>query len=296
MRGSQLLHYWGAVALLSLGIMTSVQAANFEKVTEKKLFNGETLQEFRLPNGLRVILVARHQAKVLTYQTWFDVGSVNEKLDPKLNKTGLAHLFEHMMFRGSEKYPEGKFDEMTSRLGGEKQNASTYFYRTEFYESVPSAHLKDIMELESDRMQTLKLTPELFEKEKGAVVGELRRHLDSPSSVAWDELLRLVYTESTFRYTELGSEEEIKGYKLEEAQYFYKTFYAPNNATLIVIGDTTEKELMDLVVKYYGQMASQEIPQVKIPDEPPQEGASHGDQAPAGHLGVSFDSLPNVGC
>ncbi len=245
--------------------------AAYKKVETKTLFNGETLSEFSLPNGLRVILVPRHQAKVLTYQIWFRVGSVNEKLDPKLNKTGLAHLFEHMMFRGSKKYPDGKFDEITARLGGDKQNATTYFYRTNYYESIPSHQLETLMELESDRMRSLNLTAEIFEKEKGAVVGELRRHLDSAGSIAWDELMRTSFQVAPFRYTVLGSEAEIKGFTLEEAQYFYKTFYAPNNATLIVVGDTNEEKLLPLVDKYYGDMPSQKVPEADMPEEPVQK-------------------------
>lgn len=243
---------------------------DYERVAAKKLFNGEELSEYKLTNGMRILLVPRHQAKVLTYQVWFDVGSVHEKLDPKLKKTGLAHLFEHMMFRGTDKYPDGRFDEITARIGGDKQNATTHFYRTNYYESVPSAQLDRIMELESDRMANLKLTSDLFEKEKGAVVGELRRHMDSPSAVGSDELLMRMYNESPYRYTVLGTEKEIKGFTLEEAQYFYKTFYSPNNATLIVIGDTTEKELLTLAIKYYGNMKPQSVPQVSIPEEPKQ--------------------------
>ncbi len=243
----------------------------WEKVTAKKFFNGDDLFEYKLKNGLRVLLVPRHQAKVLTYQTWFDVGSINEKLDPKLKKTGLAHLFEHMMFRGSAKYPDGKFDELTARIGGDKQNATTYFYRTNYYESVPSSQLGTLMELESDRMRSLNLTKEMLDKEKGAVVGELRRHMDSPNGIAWDELMKLVYDTAPYRWTVLGSEEEIKGFTVEEAQYYYKTFYAPNNATLIIIGDTTEAELLPLVEKYYGDMKSAEIPRPEIPVEPPQK-------------------------
>jgi zinc protease len=141
------------------------------------------------------------------------VGSLNEKMDQKLNRTGLAHLFEHMMFRGTKKYPDGKFDELTSRLGSDKQNATTYYYRTNYFESVPAYQLDKIMELESDRMANLILDGELLEKEKGAVVGEFRRAMDNPNRLAWDELMRLVYTESPFRFTVLGTEEEIKEYE-----------------------------------------------------------------------------------
>lgn len=258
-----------ALALCMFG--AGLQAADYTKVTDTKLFNGETLSEFKLPNGFRVLHLPRHQAKVLTYQVWFDVGSVDEKMDPKLKKTGLAHLFEHMMFRGSEKYPDGKFDEITSRLGADRQNATTFYYRTNYFESIPSHNLEPLMELESDRMRNLKLTADLLEKEKGAVVGEYRRHMDNPSAVANDEAMRLVFQKAPYRFTVLGSEEEIKGFSLEEAQYFYKTFYAPNNATLIIVGDVTENVLMPMVVKYYGGMTSQEIPKIEMPPEEPQK-------------------------
>lgn len=257
---------------LFLGLLPPVFAdeGDYKKITEKKLFNGETLYEFRLRNDFRVLHVPRHQAKVLTYQVWFKVGSNDEKVDPKLKKTGLAHLFEHMMFRGSKKYPDGKFDEITSRIGGDKQNATTYYYRTNYFESVPSNQLERIMELESDRMKNLNLTSELFEKEKGAVVGELRRALDNPGRKANDELMRLVFNTAPYHWTVLGSEEEIKGFTLEEAKYFYKTYYAPNNATLIVVGDVTPENLMKLVVKYYGEMERQTVPAPAKPEEPKQ--------------------------
>ena len=256
--------------LLGLVLSCSSWAANYEKVAEKKLFNGETVKEFKFQNGLKVLLVSRHQAPVLTYQVWFDVGSLNEKMDQKLNRTGLAHLFEHMMFRGTKKYPDGKFDELTSRLGSDKQNATTYYYRTNYFESVPAYQLEKIMELESDRMANLILDGELLEKEKGAVVGEFRRAMDNPNRLAWDELMRLVYTESPFRFTVLGTEEEIKGFSLEDAQYFYKTFYAPNNCTIIVVGDAKEENLLPMVEKYYGSMRPQEIPKLMLKDEAPQ--------------------------
>jgi predicted Zn-dependent peptidase len=256
-----------ALSAVLFGYSAISAAASYEKITEKKLFNGESVQEFKFPNGLKVILVARSQAPVLTYQTWFDVGSLDEKSDKKLNKTGLAHLFEHMMFRGTSKYPDGKFDEITSRIGSDKQNATTYYYRTNYYESVPSYQLEKIMELESDRMANLHLDSDLLEKEKGAVVGEFRRAMDNPSRMAWDELMRLMYNDSPYRYTVLGTEEEIKGFTQEEAQYFYKTFYAPNNCTLIVVGDTKEEVLLPLVEKFYGKMKSQEVPKLEMKEE-----------------------------
>lgn len=248
----------------------SLNAFAFEKVKTTQIFNGESIYEYKLENGLRVLLVPRHQAKVLTFQTWFDVGSVDEKMDPKLERTGLAHLFEHMMFRGTAKYPEGKFGDVTSRMGATRQNASTSYYRTNYYQSIPSSQLEKLMDIESDRMRNLLLTREQLDKEKGAVVSEYRRyHLDMPGTMANEELHRLLFDKSPYRYTIIGTEEEIKGFSLEDAQYFYKTYYAPNNCTIVVVGDTTESELLKLVEKYYGSMKPFTVPKSALPVEPP---------------------------
>ncbi|MCB0404813.1 MAG: insulinase family protein [Bdellovibrionales bacterium] len=259
------------VSFLLFFVSVRCHSASYQKIAEHTLFNGDKLTEFRLENGLQVLHVPRHQAKVLTYQVWFRVGSLDEKLDAKLKKTGLAHLFEHMMFRGTPKYPDGVFDKLVSRMGGTQQNASTYYYRTNYYESVPSDQLETLMTLESDRMQNLQITTTLFEKEKGAVVGELRRHLDSPLSVGMDQLLETAFRVAPYRFTVIGNEKEINGFTIEEANYFYKTYYAPNNATLIVVGDVDAGRLMSLTSKYYGSMKSQEVPKYKIPAEPPQK-------------------------
>ena len=256
------------------GIMANqASGQGYQKVADHPIFTKEVISEYQLPNGFRVLLLPRHQSKLLTYQTWFSAGSLAEKADKKLKKTGLAHLFEHMMFRGTEKYPDGQFDQKTSELGAHRQNATTYFYRTNYYEDIPSAQLEKLMELESDRMAHLKLDRELLEREKGAVVGELRRLLDSPLRMGYDALLALTFERALFRYTVIGTEAEIKGFSLEEGQYFYKTYYAPNDATLIIVGDTTESELLPFVMKYYGTMQRQTVPEIELPEEPVQKKA-----------------------
>ncbi|MBI1860697.1 MAG: insulinase family protein [Deltaproteobacteria bacterium] len=259
------------VFLAFLIVAPGLEAALYKQTNSHTLFNGEKLEEYQFENGFKVLLLPRHQAAVLTYQVWFNVGAVDEKMDPKLRRTGLAHLFEHMMFRGTPKYLDGEFDRVTAEIGGDKQNATTSHYRTNYFESVPSRQLEKVVELESDRMANLNLTGELFEKEKGAVVGELRLHQDRPMSIAFDELMKLVYTVSPFQWTVLGTEAEIKGFTLEEAKYYYKTFYAPNNALLIVVGDTTAATLLPMVEKYYGAMKRQEVPKLPLPEEPAQK-------------------------
>lgn len=257
-----------ALGMLFSGLLVADPGPGYRKLAVNKLFNGDTINEFELDNGLSVIHVPRSQAKVLTFQIWFDVGSNSEKLDPKLKKTGIAHLFEHMMFRGTDRFPDGSFDEISSRLGATSQNATTSFYRTNYFESIPSNQLEVVLALESDRMANLKLTQEGLEKEKGAVVGELRRALDSPVNEAYNALMELAYQKIPFRWTVLGTEKEIKGFTLEEAQYFYKTYYAPNNGTIVVVGDVEEEPLLNLLIKYFGQMKPQTIPSYSLPPEP----------------------------
>ena len=121
-----------------------------------------------------------------------------------------------MMFRGTQKYADGVFDRLVSRMGGTHQNASTYYYRTNYYESIPSDQMEALMILEADRMQNLNITEQSFTREKGAVVAEFRRHMDSPVAVAFDELLRTVYRKSPYRYIVLGTEKEIKGSQTAE--------------------------------------------------------------------------------
>lgn len=240
----------------------------YQKVGERRIFNGETILEYRLTNGLGVLLVPRHQAPLVSYQVWLKVGSIHEKLDPALGKTGLAHLFEHMMFRGTMTRPDGEFDRLTIEMGAQGQNATTSYYRTNYFQSIPSRHLEKLIELEADRVSNLKLTEEILEKEKGAVVGELRRLMDSPGRAAQEELFSLMFTQSPFRFNVIGTEQEIRGFTVPEAQHFYKTFYAPNNATVIVVGDTEESQLLPWLVKYYGGMPRQQLPAANVPSDP----------------------------
>ncbi len=242
-----------------------------KKVSEITLFNGEKLIEYRLENGLKAIFVPRTKASVVTFQVWFMAGSLTERLDPKLNTTGLAHLFEHMMFRGSKKYPDGKFEEITASLGAVGQNATTSFSRTNYYESVPSKHLETIMSLESDRMRNLNLTDDIFNKEKGAVIGEYRMGLDRPTTVAWDELNLLMFDKLPFRYGIIGVENDIKNFSKESAQYYYETYYAPNNCLIIVVGEVEEEKLQELLIKYYAPMKSKVIKAYPLPSEPKQK-------------------------
>ena len=240
-------------------------------VRQLALPNGLPLTQYTLANGLNLYVIENHAAPVFTYETWFKVGSKDEKLDPTLRATGLAHLFEHMMFRGTQKFPDGQFDEILARSGVDDENATTWLDRTNYYQSLPSNKLELVIELESDRMVNLALDSKLLETEKGAVLGEYRMGLDDPDMVSYDKLYETAYQLHPYRYTTIGTEEEIKSFTVEMANYFYRKYYAPNNATIVVVGDVNPTEVRDFVDKYYAGIPSHPIEFQEAPQEPEQK-------------------------
>lgn len=259
--------------LLALSLASIPTWAKTEKVRTTKLPNGLQVQEYRMDNGMQILLVEDHSAPVFTYQVWFKVGSATEKMDPKLERTGLAHLFEHMMFRGTPTVPDGQFDKKLSAAGGTGMNASTWLDRTNYYESLPKEKLELIFQLESDRMANLVIDEKLFKTELGAVFGEQKMRRDKPGSVASEELWNLAFEKHPYKYSTMGTTEELNSFTVEEANYFYKTYYAPNNATLILVGDVDPGKALKLAEKYYGKYKAQEIPAREPPVEPKQTAA-----------------------
>lgn len=244
-----------------------------DKIKQTILPNGLEVQEYRLKNGLQLLLVPDKSAPVFSFQLWFKVGSVTEKMDPKLQKTGLAHFFEHMMFRGTPKNPDQIFDKKLSAAGAVGLNATTWMDRTNYYQSLPKESLELVFDLESDRMRNLIINQKLFDTERGAVVGELKMRNDKPGSIGWDSLWNLSFEKHPYRYPVIGSLEELQSFTVKEAQYFYKKYYSPNNATLILLGDFEVSKSLALAEKYFGKMPSQKIEFLAPPEEPAQQTA-----------------------
>src|SRR5690606_6467320 len=134
-----------------------------------------------------------------TYQTWFQVGSKHEKLDPKIRATGLAHLFEHMMFRGTSTRGDGEFDRILTRSGLYDGNATTWLDRTNYYQSLPKDQLELVMTLEADRMRNLVIDQATLDTERDAVLGELAMCLDDPDTVAYEKLFEQAFTVHPYR-------------------------------------------------------------------------------------------------
>jgi zinc protease len=259
---------------LALALIAAAPAsAKTKKIKSSTLPNGLTVQEYRMDNGMQLLFVQDHSAPVFTYQVWFKVGSATEKMDPKLHRTGLAHLFEHMMFRGTPTTKDGEFDVKMSSAGATGLNATTWLDRTNYFESLPRDQLELPFQLESDRMANLVVDEKLFKTELGAVFGERKMGRDKPARVANDELWELAYDVHPYKWTTMGTTEELNSFTVEEANYFYKTYYAPNNATLILLGDFEIPRAIRLAEKYYGKYKAIDIPQRQPPIEPPQKKA-----------------------
>jgi zinc protease len=223
-----------------------------------------------MKNGMQLLLVPDKSAPVFNYQVWFKVGSANEKLDPRLQKTGLAHFFEHMMFRGTKNVPEGQFDIQLSQAGAVGENATTWLDRTNYFESLPKEKLELAFRLESDRMANLKIDEKSYKTELGAVIGELKMGKDKPSRVASEAVWDLAFEKHPYKWTVIGTEEELHSFTVDDANYFYQTYYAPNNATLILIGDFAIPNAIALAEKYYGNYKPKDIPKQELPAEPEQ--------------------------
>jgi zinc protease len=221
---------------------------------------------FRLKNGLRVLLCEDHSAPVVAYHTWYRVGSRHERE----GKTGLAHLFEHLMFNETENLPAGELDRRLEEAGAES-NASTWLDWTQYNIAVPKDRLPLVAKLESERMRRLVLRDPQVKSEKEVVANERRYRVDDDVEGAVNELLwATAFKTHAYKWPTIGWMPDIEGFTTEDCRAFYDTYYAPNNATIVVAGDVTEKRLLELVVKEYGHIPSSTLPVEDSQPEPPQ--------------------------
>ncbi len=219
-------------------------------------FGGETLHRWRLANGLTVLVLVDAIAPVATYQTWFKVGSRHERP----GKTGLAHLFEHLMFNETENLPAGTFDKKLEENGAET-NAATWVDWTYYYESLPADRIKLAVKLEAERMARLVLREPQVKSEKEVVANERRYRVDDDVEGSANELLyKTAFTRHPYGWPTIGWMEDIQGFSPEDCVAFYRTYYAPNNATVVVVGDVRERDLLAAIVREYGPLPSQPIP------------------------------------
>ena len=215
-----------------------------------------------LPNGLQVYTVADHKTPTVAVQVWYHVGS---KDDPQ-GRSGFAHMFEHMMFKGNERLTSDMFDNLTENIGGQN-NAYTADDVTVYHEVVPSNYLNPILWAEAERMSGLNLNDENFASERDVVKEEYRqRILANPYGEFYLDIDRKSFAAHPYKRPGIGSIEELEASKLPEVRAFHSTFYRPDNATLIVVGDFKQEELDGWIKKYFGAIPkpAEKIPRVTV--------------------------------
>lgn len=225
-----------------------------------------TIAEYRLGNGLTVLVSKDDSAPVVSYHTWFAVGSRHEKQ----GKTGLAHLFEHLMFNEVEGRPAGTFDRLLEEAGAET-NAATWVDWTFYHENAPRDRIGLVIQLEGERMGKLVLRDPQVTSEKEVVANERRYRVDDDVEGAVNELLyKMAFTQHAYGWPTIGWMEDIQNFTTEDCADFYKTFYAPNNATIVVVGDIKERDLLAKIQAAYGHLEPATLPIEDVRPEPPQ--------------------------
>lgn len=219
---------------------------------------------YRMHNGLEVLVWEDHGAPVVSLQTWFRVGA---RHDPP-GRSGIAHLFEHLMFKATRHRAEGDYDRLMEARGAQT-NAATWVDWTYYKAKLPKWELEFALSLESDRMEHLALDSDMLEREREVVKNERLMRVDNdPEGLLSERLYREVYTVHPYGVPTIGWMEDIQRISLEDCNAFYRSHYAPNNATLVVVGDFVTSELLAMVDRFYGHMPSQALPVEHVLVEP----------------------------
>lgn len=239
--------------------------------------------EFSLDNGLKVIVREDHRAPVVVSQLWYKVGSSYETP----GQTGLSHALEHMMFKGSRKLGPGEASRILRELGAE-ENAFTSDDYTAYYQVLARDRLNVALELEADRLASLKLPPEEFKREIEVIKEERRlRTDDNPSSKAFERFKAMAYPASGYHTPTIGWMADLDRMTVEELRAWYEAWYVPNNATLVVVGDVSASEVKALAERYFGAIPRRTVPPAKIP----RELATPGERRMVLHVKTQLPSL-----
>ncbi|MEL0106876.1 MAG: pitrilysin family protein [Rhodospirillaceae bacterium] len=236
-------------------------AAGFSATSFAGVFNPQT---FTLKNGMQVVVVPNHRAPVVSHMIWYKVGSADEWP----GKSGVAHFFEHLMFKGTKKFPGATFSQQVARNGG-RENAFTSYDYTAYFQSIAVDRLPMVMEMEADRMRGLTLSDADIEPERLVVLEERRERTDNnPAALLSEHVNAALYLNHPYRRPIIGWPQEIKALSRDDLLKFYRHWYTPNNAVLIVAGDITAEKLRPLAEKYYGVIPRGPDIQRARPQEP----------------------------
>ncbi len=228
----------------------------------------EKTHEFMLDNGLKLIVQEDHRSPVVVTQVWYKVGASYEHE----GITGLSHMLEHMMFKGTDDLKSGEFSKIISENGG-RENAFTSRDYTAYYQQLEKSRLPISFKLESDRMRDLIISDEEFLKERKVVTEERRmRTDDKPQSLAYEKLQAAAFQTSPYRNPVIGWMADIQHYEAQDMRDWYGMWYAPNNATVVVVGDVDPKEVYQLALKHFAPLKPEKLAELKDRPEIPQTG------------------------
>ena len=226
----------------------------------------EAISHFTLDNGLDVVVIPDRRAPVVTHMVWYRNGGA----DDPIGKSGIAHFLEHLMFKGTDRNPKGAFSELVAALGGQ-ENAFTGHDYTAYFQRVAKEHLGRMMDLEADRMTGLVLNEKEVNSERDVILEERKMHVDAdPSSQLYESLSAALFTHHPYGTPVIGWEHEIAGLTREDALAYYRRFYTPENATLVVAGDIDAATVRALAQESYGRIARRnDAPRRDRVKEPP---------------------------
>jgi len=224
------------------------------------------VSDFTLPNGLELVVIPDHRAPVVTHMIWYKVGAADETP----GKSGLAHFLEHLMFKGTARHPAGQFSQVVSRIGGQ-ENAFTSYDYTAFFQRVPADQLKTVMDFEADRMTGLQLTDEVVLPERDVILEEQNQRVaNNPSARLGEQIDAALFLNSPYGKPVIGWRHEMEGLTRDDAIGFYRRFYGPNDAVVVIAGDVDPPAALKLAQDTYGKVARHNaIPPRRRPQEPP---------------------------
>jgi zinc protease len=230
------------VATLMLALIQQIQTANSQTMAKA--------QQFTLPNGLVGVVIPDNRAPVVTHMVWYRIGAADEPT----GKSGIAHFLEHLMFKATKKIPAGEFSKIVSRLGG-NDNAFTGHDATAYFQRIAKSRLSQVMSMEADRMVNLQLAEKEVLTERDVILEERRSRVENnPSAILDEQMSAALYRNHHYGIPVIGWEHEIAALSRKDALDFYKAYYAPNNAILVVSGDVTLDEVKKLAEEHYGKL------------------------------------------
>ena len=256
------IHWIGALALAGLIAFPALPAAAQEAAKKQ-----DDVANFLLDNGMEVVVIPDHRAPIVTHMVWYKIGSADEPA----GKSGIAHFFEHLMFKGTSNHKAGEFGARIAEIGG-SENAFTSYDYTAYFQQVSPDALGTMMSYEADRMRNLILTDAVIGPEREVILEERNTRVENdPGALLEEELQATLYQNHPYRIPVIGWKHEIEKLNRTDAVAFYDRYYAPNNAVLVVAGDVNEETVRQLAEKTYGKVPrGPDLPPRVRPQEPEQ--------------------------